>query len=254
LAWSGALDDRHGQVPDLARVVGLHDVPILDIDGDPCRTARALVHDDPMAPRIPPLPAEGRDPKTAELLDGLKGFNGTELNIFATLAHHPRLLKRWSAFGGVLLYGGALPARERELLILRSGYLCQAPYEWGQHVTIGLASGLTDDEVARVAEGPTADGWSDDDALLLRAADELHADSRIGDATWAPLAARWDAQQLIEVCMVVGQYHLVAMTLNSLGVEPESDDFPVLPAFPGHAGRAAAPTPGGSVARPDADG
>ena len=54
--------------------------------------------------------------------------------------------------------------------------------------------------------------------------------------------------------MVVGQYHLVAMTLNSLGVEPESDDFPVLPAIPGHAGRAAAPTPGGSVARPDADG
>ena len=52
-----------------------------------------------MAPRIPPLPVEGRDPRTAELLDGLKAFNGTELNIFATLARHPRLLKRWSAFG-----------------------------------------------------------------------------------------------------------------------------------------------------------
>ena len=164
--------------------------------------------------------------KTAELLDGLKGFNGTELNIFATLAHHPRLLKRWSAFGGVLLYGGALPARERELLILRAGYLCRAPYEWGQHVTIGLAAGLTDEEIARVADGPDAAGWSADDAVLLRATDELHADSRIGDDTWAALAARWDEQQLIEVCMVVGQYHLVAMTLNSLGVEPETDDFP----------------------------
>jgi 4-carboxymuconolactone decarboxylase len=189
-----------------------------------------LVHDEAMAPRIPPLPPEGRDPKTAELLDGLKGFNGTELNIFATLAHHPRLLKRWSAFGGVLLYGGALPARERELLILRAGYLCRAPYEWGQHVTIGLAAGLTDEEVARVADGPDAAGWSADDAVLLRATDELHADSRIGDDTWAALAGRWDEQQLIEVCMVVGQYHLVAFTLNSLGVEPESADFPELPA------------------------
>ena len=85
----------------------------------------------PASRRCPP---EGRDPKTAELLEALSGFNGTELNIFATLAHHPRLLKRWSAFGGVLLYGGALPARERELLILRTGYLCRAPYEWGQHV------------------------------------------------------------------------------------------------------------------------
>jgi alkylhydroperoxidase family enzyme len=182
-----------------------------------------------MPPRIPPLAAEGRDPKTAEMLDALRGFNGTELNIFATLAHHPRLLKRWSAFGGVLLYGGALPARERELLILRTGYLCRAPYEWGQHVPIGTAAGLTDEEIARVAHGPDDPGWSPEDAVVLRAVDELHADSRIGDDTWTGLASRWDEQQLIEVCMVVGQYHLVAMTLNSLGVEPETDDFAPLP-------------------------
>jgi len=182
-----------------------------------------------MAPRIPPLPREGRDPKTAELLEALSAFNGVELNIFATLAHHPRLLKRWSDFGGALLYGGKLPARERELLILRTGYLCQAPYEWGQHVTIGKASGLTDEEIARVALGPDAPGWSDADALLLRAADELHRDSTVSDESWGPLAERFDEQQLIELCMVVGQYHLVAMALNALGVEPETDDFPALP-------------------------
>jgi alkylhydroperoxidase family enzyme len=183
-----------------------------------------------MAPRIPPLPVEGRDPRTEELLASLRRPDGTELNIFSTLARHPRLLKRWSAFGGTLLYAGVLPARERELLILRTGYLCRAHYEWGQHVEIARAAGLTDDEIARVALGPDASGWSTGDADLLRAADELHADSRIGDATWAALAARWDEQQLIELCMVVGQYHLVAFTLGSLGVEPESDDFPELPA------------------------
>lgn len=180
-------------------------------------------------PRIPPLPAEDREPRTEELLAGLRGFNGTELNIFSTLARHPKLLKQWSAFGGTLLYGGALPARERELLILRTGYLCRSPYEWGQHVTIGQAAGLTDEEIARVATGPDAEGWSAEDATVLRAADELHADSRISDATWAELAARYDEKQLIELCMVVGQYHLVAFTLNTLGVEPESDDFPALP-------------------------
>lgn len=183
-----------------------------------------------MAPRISPLPREGRDPRTEDILAPLRRPDGTELNIFATLARHPKLFKRWSAFGGTLLYGGTLPARERELLILRAGYLCRAPYEWGQHVEIGLAAGLTDAEIARVASGPDAHGWSADDALLLRATDELHTHSRIGDATWAALADRWDEQQLIELCMVVGQYHLVAFTLNSLGVEPESDDFPGLPA------------------------
>jgi 4-carboxymuconolactone decarboxylase len=183
-----------------------------------------------MAPRIPPLPQEGRDPRTEEMLAALRAFNGTDLNIFSTLARHPKLFKRWSAFGGTLLYGGVLPARERELLILRTGYLCRAPYEWGQHVVIGRAAGLTDEEIARVAAGPDADGWSTEEATLLRAADELHAESCIGDATWAALAERWDEQQLIEVCMVVGQYHLVAFMLNSLGVEPESHDLPALPA------------------------
>ena len=182
-----------------------------------------------MAPRIPPIPPEERDPATKEMLDALRRPDGTELNIFGTLARHPKIFKRWSAFGGTLLYGGALPPRERELMILRTGYLCRSRYEWGQHVEIGRAAGLSDEEIARVAEGPEAAGWSEVDALALRAADELHADSHISDTTWAALAEGWDDQQLIEACMVVGQYHLVAFTLNSLGVEPESEDFPELP-------------------------
>lgn len=180
------------------------------------------------APRIAPLPREGRDPRTEALLADLRRPGGEDLNIFATLAHHPKLLKRWSAFGGTLLYGGRLGHRERELLILRTGWHCGAHYEWGQHVGIARAAGVTDDEIERVIEGPDAAGWSAEDATLLRAADELHADSRIGDQTWAALADRYDEQQLIEVCMVVGQYHLVAFTLNSLGVEAE----PGLPEMP----------------------
>jgi alkylhydroperoxidase family enzyme len=180
-------------------------------------------------PRISPLPREGRDPRTEELLAPLRRPDGSELNIFATLAHHPRLLKRWAAFGGVLLYTGTLPARDRELLILRTAWHCDAHYEWGQHVRIGLDAGLTDEEVERVAAGPHAPGWSNDDAVLLHAADELHEGSRISDPTWAALAGRFDEQQLIELCMVVGQYHLVAFTLNSLGVQGEGD----LPEIPG---------------------
>jgi alkylhydroperoxidase family enzyme len=99
-------------------------------------------------------------------------------------------------------------------------------------VAIALAAGLTDAEIDRVATGPDADGWSDEDAALLRAADELHADARISDATWALLADRLDPAQLIELCMVVGQYHLVAFTLNSLGVEGEGD-LPEMPSLGG---------------------
>lgn len=173
-------------------------------------------------PRIPPLPADQRDDVHRELLAGvaINGADGDELNIFATLVRHPRLFRRWLPFGGVLLTG-LVPARDRELLILRTGHRCEAHYEWAQHVRIALDAGVTADEVERVRSGPDADGWDPFDAALLRAADELHESSRISDPTWAVLAERYDERQLIEVCMVVGQYHLVAFTLNSLGVEVE---------------------------------
>lgn len=169
----------------------------------------------------------------AELLRSLRGGvvgagpDETDLNIFATLARHPRLLRRWSAFGGVLLTG-ELPARDRELLILRTAWHCRAHYEWAQHFGIGLAAGLSEEEIGRIPADPVAGGWSDLDGHLLAAADELHTDARLSDATWAALAAVYTEAQLIEVCMVVGQYHLVAFTLNSLGVQPE----PGLPSLP----------------------
>ncbi len=140
-------------------------------------------------------------------------------NIFATLVRAPGLFRRWLPFGGKLL-AGKLPARDRELLILRTAWRCRAGYEWGHHVAIGLQSGLTRDEIDRVPEGPDG-GWPPTDAVLLRAADELHQEQRLADATWESLRARYDEQQLVELPMLVGHYHMLAMTLNSLGVELE---------------------------------
>ncbi len=174
--------------------------------------------DRPDAPRLAPLAPDERTEAQRELLARVDvGGPLGEANIFTTLVRAPDVFRRWMAFGGALLRG-ALPARDRELLILRTAINCEAPYEWGQHVRIGRLAGLTDEEIARVAEGPAAPGWDADDALLLGVADELHATSRLSDARYDALAARYDEVQLIEVPMLVGQYHLVAMTLNALRV------------------------------------
>lgn len=174
----------------------------------------------PTTPRIAPLPPEERDDQAKELLASASAPGAPAANIFTTLVRHPGLFRKWLPFGGKLL-AGKLPARDRELLILRTGWRCASPYEWGQHVIIGRQCGITDGEIERVKAGPDAPGWDDFDAALLGAADELHDDHCIGDATWATLAARYDERQLVEVPMVVGHYHLVAFTLNSLGVQRE---------------------------------
>ena len=179
----------------------------------------------PDAPRIPPLPAEERSPSAQALLESVT-VAGTEANIFTTLVRAEGLTRKWLPLGGKLL-NGKIPARDRELLILRTGWNCRAEYEWAQHVLIGRAVGLSDDEIGRVPAGPD-EGWEQFDATLLRAADELHRDWTISDATWSALAERYDTQQLIELPMLVGHYHMVAMTLNALGVQPD----PGLTGFP----------------------
>src|SRR5438270_654664 len=178
-------------------------------------------------PRIPPLPAGERDEQARELLGGVGGLTGPASNIFDTLVRHPGLFRKWLPFGGKLL-SGKLPARDRELLILRTGWHCRSDYEWGQHVLIAGSAGITDEEITRVTQGPDAPGWDNFERVLLKAADELHADARISDRIWTALAERYDQRQLIEVPMLVGHYHMVAFTLNSLGVERE-EGVPGLP-------------------------
>jgi alkylhydroperoxidase family enzyme len=165
-------------------------------------------------PRLEPLPEDEWDDETRALLGG-----GDVLNIFRTLAHHPKLFKRWMVFGAHVLAKNTVPDRDRELLILRTGWRCRSPYEWGQHVVIARAVGITDDEIEAVAAGPDAPSWPPFDATLLRAADELHDDASLSDATWAALSERYDAQQMLDAIFTVGQYHLVSMVLNSCRVE-----------------------------------
>jgi 4-carboxymuconolactone decarboxylase len=175
-----------------------------------------------MAPRITPLPEAEWSEQLHQVLDATPpGFNVRlgENNIFPTLARHEGLFRAWLPFGGFLLGRGVLGARERELLILRTGCNCRSDYEWGQHARIAESIGIAREEIERVAEGPDAGGWSPADATLLRAADELHASAKISEETWAKLAQSYDERALIEIAMLVGHYHMVAFALNSTGVE-----------------------------------
>ena len=150
------------------------------------------------------------------------------VNIFRTLARHPKLLKRWMVFANHVLFGSTLPARERELLILRAGFRCGSGYEWAQHVAIGRRSGITDDEIRRLSEDPEEAGWAPVDLDLVRAADQLVDDRFIDDPTWSALATRWNEQQMMDIVFTVGQYVLVSMALNTFGVqiEDQTERFP----------------------------
>jgi len=165
-------------------------------------------------PRVEPLSNEQMDPELRNLFGA-----GRILNIFRTLAYHPKLAKRWLVFGNHVLAKSSLDPREREILILRVGWRCRSEYEFGQHTLIGRDSGLSDDEIARITRDPDTPGWSELERLLLVAADELVDDAFLSDATWKALSAHYNTQQLLDLVFTVGQYNLVSMALNSLGVQ-----------------------------------
>jgi 4-carboxymuconolactone decarboxylase len=171
----------------------------------------------PEEPRLPPLPEAEWSEEQRALLMPLRR-DGRVYNIFATLARHPKLLKRWLPFANHLLFKSSLATRDRELLILRVAWLARSRYEWGQHAAIARREGLSAAEIERVAAGPEAAGWSAEDRALLGAADELWETASLGQASWAALERRFGEREIMDLVFTVGGYVMLAMALNSFGV------------------------------------
>jgi alkylhydroperoxidase family enzyme len=141
----------------------------------------------------------------------------------AVLALRPALLGPFLGWAAALALEGALPQRDHELLALRVAWYCQSAFEWGEHVRYGRRAGLSDDEIADVASGPDA-GWGGHEAVLLRAVDELCARCLISEEIWAGLAARYEPAALVEIPYVVGQYTMLSMVANGLGIQASPGD------------------------------
>jgi alkylhydroperoxidase family enzyme len=142
-------------------------------------------------------------------------------HLFTTLARHRRLFLPWLWFAAMLMPRGRLPRRDTELVILRVAHNCHCEYEWRHHERIAETVGLGADDVARVRERPEAQGFTERQSLVLRAADELHASRDMSDQLWDSLRRYFADVELIELCMLVGHYEMLAMTLNALRVQPD---------------------------------
>ena len=171
------------------------------------------------SPRVLPVAAETWTEEQREIVAPMLA-RGRIINIFRTMLTHPVAAKAFLTWGGYILSRkSTLPPREREIVILRTGFLCHSGYEWTQHVPIGRKAGLTDEEIARIKRGADASGWSMADVALLRAADDLHREQFVTEPVWAELTRHFNEQQRMDVVFTVGQYTQVSMLLNRFGVQ-----------------------------------
>jgi AhpD family alkylhydroperoxidase len=170
------------------------------------------------APRIPPV-TEPDAEQAAALSKALPRADGAPLNVFATLAHVPRLLRRVNALGGYFAVHGSLPPRDRELVVLRTAARTGSAYEAEHHRAIGAAAGLSGEEIEAALDPAREHPWTPADAALLHAADELTAQRTVTDGTWAALSATRDEPELLELLVLVGFYAMLAGVIDAAGIQ-----------------------------------
>jgi alkylhydroperoxidase family enzyme len=153
-------------------------------------------------PRIAPV---AKDQQTDEQRTIAAKYVSSEMpNAVATYLNHPALADHILPYEHYASADSTLPPRHRALVVLRTAWLTRSNYLWAHKAPVARRAGLTADELTRVAQGPDAKGWDAFEATVLRAADELHVDSFISDATWKALSARYDTNQLVDLVDAVG--------------------------------------------------
>jgi 4-carboxymuconolactone decarboxylase len=171
-------------------------------------------------PRIAPLPPSQWDERLTRLLSASPGGTTEPMHIFTTLARQPELFRRWLGFGGALL-AGQLPGRLRELVILRTAYKFDGPYEWAHHIELGAAQDITPAEITALGGNLAGIAWDPLEGAALAAVDETADQGAVSDATWSVLAERLDPGDLVELLMLIGHYLMLSTVLRSLRVPLE---------------------------------
>ncbi|MBV1905896.1 MAG: carboxymuconolactone decarboxylase family protein [Pseudomonadales bacterium] len=172
-------------------------------------------------PRITPLPESEWNDEQKQIGKPLKDQYGFVFNVLATLMRNMPLLTRWNKFAGHIMGTSSLAPRLREMAIMRVGLQTNCEYEWGQHVLMSASAGLNADDHARIQAGPEAEGWNEVEQAVLLITDELIKDTMISDANWSLASKHLSEQQITDLIFTIGNYNMLAMALNSIGVQRE---------------------------------
>ena len=161
-----------------------------------------------------PLPISAWNPSLQHVVDDMHGH---PLNIHALMANNPRLLDAWWSLRMYLVNGGDLTQRHCELVILRIAVHMKSWYEWASHVIRGIDSGLTVDEIQKIRSD--VGEWSDADAALLRAVDDVTVNNCISEATRTRLQKHFTNQQMLDIVLLHGMYQKLGCLINTFGLE-----------------------------------
>jgi len=178
----------------------------------------------PTTARVAPNPAA-----LSKAREAMRDKPHNAVNVVATMGHHPQLAKALRGLTQLVLYEASVPRRQRELVILRMGWNCQARYEFGQHTLMARDNGVSEAEIHAVTRPLVSHAWGREDRVLLQMVDDLYTDDCVSDGTWEELASLWSTPEIMEFLTSALTYRVVSGFLNSFGVELDDG----VPGWPG---------------------
>ena len=174
------------------------------------------------SPRIPRCPPEDwtDDHREVNAFWGEPNSweEGSKTNIISTMANHPPLGKIYNKWGKYFLTENTLTTRQLEIIILRVSWLSKSEYEWHNHVGYGVNAGLTLEDIAAIRDFPAGGSWTEEEAAMMQACDDLVSNNIISDATWGVLTKTLNRQQIMDMTFTIGHYVMTGWAIASFGV------------------------------------
>jgi 4-carboxymuconolactone decarboxylase len=172
--------------------------------------------------RLTPLPAEEWDERARTALSSLippgRANPSGAGNVLSTLVRHPDLIGAYLPFNAYLLRNSTLSPRIREVALLRVVYRGDCEYLWSHHIPIAAQAGLSAEDIAAVRSGDCPEPL---DQMVINAVDDLTAHNTITQPTWDELGSVFGDEQRMDLVFTVGGYLLLAMVVNTFGVQHE---------------------------------
>ncbi|WP_454692142.1 carboxymuconolactone decarboxylase family protein [Achromobacter aloeverae] len=161
---------------------------------------------DKTAPAIQPLAAR------------IEKERGRILNLYAMLLNSPPIAEGWLNYLTAVRQKARLPARIRELMIMRVAVLNGAEYEFEQHMPFARREGLTEQQMQDLRSDDVA-SFSEAEQAALAYCDEMTRTIRVKDATFAALARHYAPQDIVDITATVAAYNMVSRFLEALQVD-----------------------------------
>jgi AhpD family alkylhydroperoxidase len=154
------------------------------------------------------------------------------LNVYRALANADKVFTGWMLAGRAALTSKVLPIRLRELVVLRTAYLMDCPYELGQHRDVARTAGVSRDEIKAVTSESDwqAAGFNPTELALLQLTTELLTTRSVSAEVFDQVHTALGSEATVEILMLINRYSGLALMLNALEVDlDESARLPIPP-------------------------